>query len=34
MAKYCSKCGKEINENSKFCEGCGAPQNAVQTSLV
>ena len=34
MAKYCSKCGKEVNEKSKFCEGCGAPQNVVQTSNV
>lgn len=34
MAKYCSKCGKEVNENSKFCEWCGAPQNVIQTSNV
>ena len=23
---YCSKCGKEIEEGSKFCSGCGAAQ--------
>ena len=22
---FCSKCGKENNENNKFCTGCGAP---------
>lgn len=22
---YCSKCGKEINEDSKFCKSCGNP---------
>lgn len=24
MANYCTKCGKEISENSRFCLGCGA----------
>lgn len=23
---YCIKCGKQITDNSKFCEHCGAPQ--------
>ena len=23
---FCSKCGKEISENSRFCEFCGAAQ--------
>jgi len=22
---YCEKCGKKINEQSKFCDGCGTP---------
>ena len=26
---FCEKCGKELQEGAKFCEGCGAPtQNA------
>lgn len=25
MAKFCPKCGKELNEGVKFCPGCGAP---------
>ena len=23
---YCSNCGKELKEGTKFCSGCGAPQ--------
>ena len=23
MSKFCSNCGKEINDNSEFCLGCG-----------
>ncbi len=26
---FCSKCGKEINDDSTFCGFCGAPVNAV-----
>ena len=26
---FCSKCGKEISENTKFCSHCGAPQGGV-----
>lgn len=22
---FCTKCGKELDENTKFCTGCGAP---------
>ena len=22
---YCYKCGKKLDDNAKFCEGCGAP---------
>lgn len=25
---FCVKCGKEINDNSKFCPECGSPQEA------
>ena len=24
---YCTKCGQENNEDSKFCDNCGAPLN-------
>ncbi len=24
---YCEKCGKQISESSKFCSGCGEPQD-------
>lgn len=24
MARFCEKCGKEIEENSSFCSNCGA----------
>jgi hypothetical protein len=29
---YCQACGKQIDDNSKFCGGCGAPQNATRVS--
>ncbi len=22
---YCTKCGKQLTENAKFCTGCGTP---------
>lgn len=25
MARFCSRCGKELQEGVKFCSGCGAP---------
>lgn len=28
---YCSNCGKQIDDNSKFCNGCGSAQTPVQT---
>ena len=31
---YCSKCGKEIADNSTFCPECGAPQNSVGGTQV
>lgn len=27
----CKNCGKELNENQKFCDNCGAPVNVEQT---
>lgn len=24
---YCNQCGKEISDDTKFCEFCGAPKN-------
>lgn len=29
---FCSKCGKQLDENSKFCTGCGAPVGMAQTN--
>lgn len=34
MAKYCYKCGKELQETTRFCKNCGSPQNLAQTSNV
>lgn len=31
MAKFCSNCGREVNENAAFCEGCGKALNNTQT---
>lgn len=31
---YCSKCGAELEENSKFCPKCGAATEAVVTTNV
>lgn len=28
---FCSNCGKEINENSAFCQECGTPVSAAET---
>ncbi len=30
---FCSKCGKEIPTDSKFCIGCGQPVNAQQSNV-
>lgn len=27
---FCEECGKQIPDNSKFCDGCGAPVKSVQ----
>lgn len=29
---YCTKCGTEINDNSKFCKLCGAAQTATEAN--
>ncbi|MCD8361598.1 MAG: zinc ribbon domain-containing protein [Lachnospiraceae bacterium] len=30
VKKYCSRCGKEIRANAKFCHACGEPTDVVQ----
>lgn len=32
MAKFCAKCGKELNEGAKFCKSCGTPVGTVGTA--
>ena len=32
MKMYCSKCGKQIEEDSKFCPFCGVSQERNATS--
>ena len=27
---FCAKCGKELNEDAKFCKSCGAPTGAAE----
>ena len=27
---YCAKCGKKLEENQKFCSGCGQPVKEVK----
>lgn len=29
MSKYCSKCGRELHDDSQFCDGCGSATNEV-----
>lgn len=29
MAKFCSSCGKSLDDNAQFCDGCGATQGAA-----
>lgn len=32
---FCTKCGKQVSDNSKFCPGCGAPiKNSVSQQQV
>lgn len=28
MAKFCQSCGKQLEDNAQFCDGCGATQAA------
>ena len=28
--KYCSNCGTQLPDEAKFCENCGAPQQAAR----
>ena len=30
---FCEKCGKELQEGAKFCEGCGAPTQAAPAEV-
>lgn len=32
MSKFCSNCGKEINDNSEFCLGCGVAVGKQQNN--
>lgn len=32
MSKFCFKCGKELEDNVKFCSACGQEQNLEKTS--
>lgn len=29
---FCSRCGKENNDNAQFCAGCGAPLGSADTA--
>ena len=29
--KFCTKCGKKLNDDAKFCDTCGAPVSGTQT---
>lgn len=31
MSKFCPSCGKELEDNAQFCDGCGAAQQAETT---
>ena len=31
---YCSNCGKELPDNAKFCNNCGAQQGAAQPAAA
>lgn len=30
---YCTKCGKELNNDAKFCDGCGTPIGGVEVEV-
>ncbi|MBI9067577.1 MAG: zinc ribbon domain-containing protein [Salinivirgaceae bacterium] len=31
---YCKECGKQIDEDSKFCSFCGAKQTFIESNKV
>ena len=31
---YCAKCGKKLEENQKFCSGCGQPVKEVKQADI
>ena len=33
MAKYCSNCGTQMDDNANVCPNCGAAQNAGQVNV-
>ena len=33
MSKYCKKCGKELTDDSKFCNSCGTVQNTEENAM-
>ena len=32
--KLCTKCGKQLNDDAKFCDTCGAPVSGTQTPPI
>ncbi|MGN0730960.1 MAG: zinc-ribbon domain-containing protein [Treponema sp.] len=32
--KFCTKCGKQLNDDAKFCDTCGAPVSGSQTPPI
>ena len=33
MSKFCRKCGKELLDDSQFCDGCGTAVNEINSNL-
>lgn len=34
MSKFCNNCGKQLDDAVRFCDGCGAPQDAVPQTVA
>ena len=34
MARFCSNCGRELQEGMRFCSGCGAPVEGVSPDSI
>ena len=32
--KFCTKCGNQLSDDAKFCDGCGAPISGTQTPPI